>query len=91
VRYVKTLSPARCRFILIAALSDRLLVAVERGTRSDTTATKNTDMDNELAQSPFIQDGVLFLIIGLIVIWFLAKKPLQQLWEWIRQLLAPPD
>ena len=75
----------------MAALSDRLFVAVERGTRLDTTATKNTDMDNELAQSPFIQDGVLFLIIGLIVIWFLAKKPLQQLWEWIRQLLAPPD
>ena len=47
--------------------------------------------DNQLAQSPFFQDGIPLLILGLIVIWFLAKKPLQQLWEWIKQLLAPPD
>jgi len=47
--------------------------------------------DNQLAQIPFFQDGIPLLILGLIVIWFLAKKPLQQLWQWIKQLLAPPD
>ena len=46
---------------------------------------------DELVQSPFIQNGGPLLILFLIVVGFLAKDPLQKLWQWLRRRLSPPD
>ena len=48
-------------------------------------------MYNELAHSPFVQNGGPLLILFIIAVWFLAKEPIKRLWEKIRQLLSPPD
>lgn len=46
---------------------------------------------DELAQSPFIANGGPLLILLIIVVWFLAKEPVQKLLEWLKRLLSPPD
>ena len=46
---------------------------------------------DELARNPFIENGGPLLILLIIVVWFLAKEPVQKLWEWLKRLLSPPD
>lgn len=76
--------------------SDCRIKTVERGTHPNTVpgarSTHKTAMIfDELAQSPFIQNGGPLLIFLIIVVWFLAKEPLDKLWEWIKRRLSPPD
>lgn len=40
---------------------------------------------DELARSPFIANGGPLLILLIIVVWFLAKEPVQKLWEWLKR------